>query len=255
MDQNYETSVLDSPEQLLEEHRLKLVLLPGMHGTGKLFGSFASFLPGWIEPQVVSYPSGLKLSYEELRFYLGTVIPDAEPFAILAESFSSPLAVNFADENPGNLVAVIICAGFVSPPIRRLLRPLTAYCATYLFKCRISDWFARRYLVGYAAPPERIQEVRSAVSGIPTAVMAHSLREVLKCNSRAELGKTAAPFLYVEASEDRIVPKRCGKEFGELRPDFFHASIDGPHLIVQSAPAKVAEIVCAFLRMASRQSS
>jgi pimeloyl-[acyl-carrier protein] methyl ester esterase len=100
----------------MNDERLKLLLLPGMDGTGELFSEFVRLLPDWIEPRVMSYPSGQRLSYEQLLPVLRTALPSDKPFVILAESFSTPLAVRLAAETPKGLRALVLCAGFICPP-------------------------------------------------------------------------------------------------------------------------------------------
>ena len=70
---------------------LKLVLLPGMDGTGELFAGFAMALPEWIHPQVVRYPRE-HLSLTDLLLTVRSALLKSEPFVILAESFSTPIA-------------------------------------------------------------------------------------------------------------------------------------------------------------------
>ena len=84
----------------MDEKRLTLLLLPGMDGTGELFAEFVKLLPSWIEPRVVSYPRDRRLSYDQLLPILESALPSNKPFVILAESFSTPLAVRFAAESP-----------------------------------------------------------------------------------------------------------------------------------------------------------
>jgi hypothetical protein len=104
--------------------KINLILLPGMDGTGDLFEEFVSNLPSWVAPQVVSYPLDQKLSYAQLSERVEAVLPSSEPFAILAESFSSPLAVRIAARGPENLKPVILCAGFVATPVGPVARSL-----------------------------------------------------------------------------------------------------------------------------------
>lgn len=45
---------------------LKLVLLPGLDGTGLLFKPFVSALPSSAETLIITYPPDEKLSYKKL---------------------------------------------------------------------------------------------------------------------------------------------------------------------------------------------
>jgi hypothetical protein len=62
------------------------LLLPGMDGTGTLFGSFVRHLDPGLNPRIISFPVDTPLSYEEL---LQRIEVPVGPFAIVAESQSS----------------------------------------------------------------------------------------------------------------------------------------------------------------------
>ena len=102
---------------------LRLVLLPGMDGTGELFADFLTALPSWIVPEVIRYPTDRNLSYAQLQAELRPVLSRSGPFVLLAESFSSPLAVRLAADAPSGLRGLVLCAGFVCPPVARSFAP------------------------------------------------------------------------------------------------------------------------------------
>ena len=115
---------------------MKLVLLPGMDGTGDLFDPLLSALPEEIEPTVVSYPGSESLGYEELVGIAREAIPADEPYAILGESFSGPIAVSLAADAGTNLVALFLCCTFIRNPSKALaaMRPILPLipCETFL---------------------------------------------------------------------------------------------------------------------------
>ena len=94
-----------------------LVLLPGLDGTGELFLDFLAALPELWTATIVTYPTNGFLRYSDLRPYVGAAVPQLEPFVLVAESFSTPLAVWYAATAPPNLTAVVICTGFVGNPV------------------------------------------------------------------------------------------------------------------------------------------
>ena len=71
---------------------MKLILLPGMDGTGILFQPFLDIFPEEIETQIITFPCNEKLSYQELISYVCDKLPKDNDFVILAESFSGPIA-------------------------------------------------------------------------------------------------------------------------------------------------------------------
>ena len=94
----------------------RLVLLPGMDGTGILFEPLLDALPqGWTA-QVVRYPPDKPLGYESLLDVVLHAIEGNEPFMLVGESFSGPLALMAALGKPAGLQAVILCAIVHSKP-------------------------------------------------------------------------------------------------------------------------------------------
>ena len=93
-----------------------LVLLPGLDGTGLLFGPLLAALPSEVAPIVVSYPGDSPLAYSELLPLVLAALPTDRPFVLLGESFSGPLAVMAAAARPAGLVGVVLCASFIRNP-------------------------------------------------------------------------------------------------------------------------------------------
>lgn len=79
----------------------KLIILPGLHGTGTLHAEFLSALSGTFErSQVLAYPSDETLGYAELETLVRAELPGSEPFVLLGESFSGPIALAIAAKPP-----------------------------------------------------------------------------------------------------------------------------------------------------------
>src|SRR5687768_4116314 len=95
------------------------ILLPGLDGTGDLFAPFVAAAPSGFPVQCVRLPDDSQRSYEELAEWVCARLP-AEPVALIAESFSGPLAVLIADRC-ARVAAVVLCASFVKPPWPGLL--------------------------------------------------------------------------------------------------------------------------------------
>jgi hypothetical protein len=81
----------------------KLVLLPGLDGTGVLFADFVAALSKELQTATVRYPLERCLSYSELEGLVRAAWSISEPFMLLAESFSTPLAIKDAASNLVNL--------------------------------------------------------------------------------------------------------------------------------------------------------
>jgi pimeloyl-ACP methyl ester carboxylesterase len=83
---------------------------------------------------------------------LESALPSKERFVILAESFSTPLAVKLAAKSPEGLLALVLCAGLVSPTRRDVLWRVALILAPALYAFRLLESVCRHFLVGDAAP-------------------------------------------------------------------------------------------------------
>jgi pimeloyl-ACP methyl ester carboxylesterase len=217
-----------------------------MDGTGQLFNDFVEALPNALEAVTVRYPTERCLSYSELENFVRAVCPTSGPFMLLAESFSTPLAIQYAAANPENLVGLVLCAGFATSPVRGWRQLLGRLLVPLLFRIPLPNLAAKLWLVGPDASPSLLAAVRSAVSSAQSKVLAARLRAVLGCDVRAELGQVVVPVLYIQASQDRLVKASCLEELRRIKPQIAVAVLDGPHLLLQREPRQAAEVVAGF---------
>jgi pimeloyl-ACP methyl ester carboxylesterase len=225
----------------------RLVLLPGMDGTGELFADFLEALPDAFDARVVRYPSGEFLSYSELITLVQSAAPAAEPFVLVAESFSSPLAVQFAAMNPPNLKALILCAGFVTGPASGWMRFAASLLAPVVFRLPLPGIFAKYFLLGADPPKTLLAAVRSAISTVRPTVLSARLHAVLTCDARAELSRINVPIVYLQAAHDRLVPASALEEILRINPRTTVVKIPGPHLLLQCEPQKAAGSIATFI--------
>ncbi|MCA9686896.1 MAG: alpha/beta hydrolase, partial [Myxococcales bacterium] len=98
---------------------LRVLLLPGLDGTGRLFAPLLPALPSNWRPEVVAYPGGEVLGYDALEGQLRAAFA-GEDTLVIAESFSGPLAIRLAADPPPGLRALVLVATFARPPAPRL---------------------------------------------------------------------------------------------------------------------------------------
>jgi pimeloyl-[acyl-carrier protein] methyl ester esterase len=226
----------------------KLILLPGMDGTGELFAEFIRALPVESEVEVLRYPADRVLSYEQLMPLTQSVFPASEPFVLVAESFSTPLAIQLASTNPPSLKGIVLCAGFVTSPVRGWLRRLCLVFSPVLFSASLPESAARYWLAGSSASPTLLASVRAAISSVRPAVLSARLRAVLECDAQAELSQVAVPIFYLQAKQDRLVNESCLEEIRRIKPQTTVTVMDGPHLLFQREPQLAADAVTEFLQ-------
>jgi pimeloyl-[acyl-carrier protein] methyl ester esterase len=163
----------------------RIVLLPGLDGTGQLFSAFVAALPKTITAAVAAYPPNKLLSYAKLLPLMRLVIPEFEPFVLLAESFSTPLAVDFAASNPSNLAALVICAGFVFKPLADCSAIAKAVADPWLFRLSVPRYILEYFLSGRDAPQPLVQDVRQVLKSVSPEVLSDRVCQALNCDARS----------------------------------------------------------------------
>lgn len=223
-----------------------LVLLPGMDGTGTLFAPFVARLPADIRVQVVSYPAHERLGYGALvELVMQQLARASEPFAVLGESFSGPVAVSVAARS--NACALVLACSFVANPRPALtaLEPLAAWLP--LPRGLLAGPLALA-LMGRHGTPALRQALASALHAVDPAVLRHRAAAVLGVNVESALAAVRCPVLDLRASEDRVVPASCARSLLRIRPDAAVTALEGPHFLLQTKPDAAAAAVAAFVR-------
>jgi pimeloyl-[acyl-carrier protein] methyl ester esterase len=225
---------------------MRLVLLPGMHGSGELFSEFMHAIPEPKQIEALCYPNDVIWSYPQLLRTVQAFVPESDAYYLLAESFSTPLAIQLAATRPANLNGLILCAGFASSPVKGWRRLFARLFAGLSLSVGIPK-FASNLLAGPNAPPTLLAAVRAAISAVKPNVLAARARGVLACDATTELSKIDVPILYLLAKQDKIVPPWCLQEIRGIKPDVNVVSIDAPHLLLQREPQLAAAAVTEFV--------
>jgi pimeloyl-ACP methyl ester carboxylesterase len=225
---------------------LRLILLPGLDGSGVLFRPLLTELPENLHPTVVSYPPEEVLSYEELLPRVLSQLPINEPFAILGESFSGPLAIMAAATRPPHLRGVVLCASFIRSPLWIRVRGLHRFISPQLTYGYPLLAQAKTLLSRFSTPEVR-QLLPEAFAAVTPEVLAGRLRSVLQVDVSALLSICEAPMLYLRGDHDFVVPHRNAAEIQALVPTLEIARIPAPHLVMQTQPALAAAAIARFL--------
>lgn len=225
---------------------ITLVLLPGMHGSGQLFAPLVRALPDSIKPLLVSYPPDLPLDYRGYLDLVLAALPVGEPFVLLGESFSGPLALMAAARQPKGLRGVILCATFVTYP---LSLPATAgrlLVSAGAFRIKSTRLFLR-LLLGRNPPAELKELFAQALASVRPEVLAARARAVLGLDCTDALRDCPVPIMIIQAGRDRLVPAQSSHQIQNIRPDADVVTIDGPHLILQCAARETVREIHRFV--------
>ena len=223
-----------------------LVLLPGLDGTGKLFGEFVKVLDPCIRAVVVAYPTDQPLAYEALDARVLSALPREQPFVLLGESFSGPIAIRIAARVPAGLAGLILSASFAKNPFPWLAwaRPLAAYLPVK----SLPRWVRAPLMWGSLSPHRAPSQMERAMSAVSAAVIRQRIADLLRVDETQALRRIKVPTLVLRARGDRVIPRAATRWIARVLPHAQLVEIDAPHLLLQTRPQECAAAVLGFLR-------
>jgi pimeloyl-ACP methyl ester carboxylesterase len=216
-----------------------------MDGTVVLFRPLLAELPCWLRPAVIAFPGDQPLDYSQLASLVRSELPADEDFVLVAESFSGPLALLLADVASAQLRDVVLCASFARCPLPWPVRCVARLAGAWWF--RLAPMAScRRVLLGRHTADGLKQLLDEALTLVSPTVLAARVRAIATVDVTAELQRCRVPVLYLAASRDRLVGPRSIALIRKARPDVQVIQLDGPHLLLQAAPAAAAQALVAF---------
>ncbi len=226
-----------------EIDNVKLILLPGLDGTGRLFEPLLRELPKWVSPIVISYPTGQKMSYDELASYVLEHLPRGAQVVILAESFSGPIAIKLAALGDERIKGIILCCTFSRAPRLLLAKIGSLIPPLIIFKIPIIRDLATSVMLGFGASKMLGNNLREAVLSVKSDVLSHRFSEIARVDVSSLLNETRMPVCVIEAASDRLIPRGAINISKESK---YHL-IEGSHLLLQSRARESAKNIIGFI--------
>lgn len=227
--------------------KIGLILLPGMDGTGRFFEPLLEHLGDQFSPQVIAYPEESPLGYEDLLQIILQRLPRENPYIVLGESFSGPLALMTAATNPPNLKGVVLVATFVRSPMPPVLNFLGKLIPAPFLSLR-----PRKYLLNWLLNDKCQENIKDWVlkelPKLRNDVLKARIRSILKVDVTEELVSCPVPIQYIAASEDKIVGEENLELIHFLRGDIKVEVLNGPHIILQCQPLEASRAISSFAK-------
>lgn len=224
---------------------MKLILLPGMDGTGILYESFRAALSPDVELCPVRYPPDKILGYDELEKLAAAALPHDEPFILLGESFSGSIAIRLAAQKPSGLRGLILCCTFAKDPIR--LAGLFRHLPRLALIESIVLFLLGKIVLGKFSTPALVSLLREAASQVSPAVLRHRARAALFIDTSAALHAINVPALYLQATHDRLIPRCAVRHIQKHLPAIEIMPIHAPHCLLQANPTAAATAIFQWL--------
>lgn len=212
----------------------RLALLPGLDGSGRLFGPFIDCVSDFLDTTPLAYPPDRPWGYDDLLpFVLERLPPDSS--IVLGESFSGPLAVMLAAAAPERVAGIILVSSFTHLPIPRVAAALARLAPAS--RCPAGAVLA---LTSRSTPPAMRNELLRQVRSLSPQLVERRLRAVFETDTAKILAGLTCPVLAVHGRDDRLVPLWWAKrDLGRIRTVAFRI-VEGPHMLLQTSPGAVA---------------
>jgi pimeloyl-ACP methyl ester carboxylesterase len=223
---------------------MRVVLLPGLDGTGDLFEELIAHTPPGLDAHVIAYSPKEPLRYESCTRHVLRQLDSEPPFVLVAESYSGPVAISVAHANPKDLRGLVLCNTFISPPVWSWLRFLPW---RLLVRFPVMRFTVRRFLTGAENADRLFGVIRDANRKVRSTVLATRMGEVLSVDCRAIFGSLSTSVLYLRGSQDQLVGRKSLEQAIACRPDMKVVELPGPHLLLQVEPEQCWREISDFI--------
>jgi pimeloyl-ACP methyl ester carboxylesterase len=224
-----------------------LVLLPGLDGTGDFFQPLLDSLGTRVRSRIVRYPVNGGFDYASCLEMARAALPADEPYVLLGESFSGPIAIELAAAAAPGLLGIILCASFACNPRPHLsfIRPLLPYMPFH--GTRSSVALSRFLVLGRWITPAIRELHLKILTTVPATTMRARILAVADCDARPSLARVRVPILCLVARHDRLIPRSAARVIQKHAAATRVAVLDAPHCLLQCLPVDAARQIVTFM--------
>lgn len=226
---------------------MKIVLLPGLDGTGLLFKPLIATLPSNIDTLIITYPPNIALTYQELVEFVINQLPK-EDYLLVGESFSGPIVYQVALHSTKYLKSVVFVATFLSNP-RPHIPNLFGFLPVH-FVSTLPTPILKSLFLGSTVDNQTIKLFKQAIGEVAPNVLTFRLREIFKLSPK-HFPSCHLRAIYIQAINDKFISNNNVSIFKQVFKDFHLFKVMGTHFILQANPEACAKIVMNEIRIIS----
>lgn len=226
--------------------RRKLVMMPGLDGTGKLFAPIVPILEAQFDLVFITYPD--LNSFQDYIDIARNQLPAEPGYSLLAESFSGPVAIALLAQLQDQIGPSVLVATFARSPLATLNR-MSNHVPEQLFSIGALNEFC----LDIDAPgDDDFSETQplplNVTEQLDGAVLKHRIAVFSRIDVSAMLPHITAPILYLHARRDGILSENDAQMLQQNLPQVNRVDVDGPHLLLQTCPQQCADLIIQHLR-------
>ncbi|WNC69137.1 hypothetical protein RI845_03025 [Thalassotalea nanhaiensis] len=216
---------------------MKLILLPGLDGTGNLFKALLEVLPNHITYQVIPL-SDECLNYSEQASQIANQI-DTDEIIILAESYSGKIVYELCKLDL-NIKHIIFAASFISRP--SLISKFSSLLPIILIKKKfIPNQILSKLFFDSYNMSNSVSEVFESLNKVSNETLSSRLSLVSSLDEPND--RFAVKATYIRPSNDLFVMPECIKPIKSTFQHLEVINVSGGHFILQSNPERCSEII------------
>ena len=221
--------------------RRRLVLLPGLDGTGKLYAPMVPYLEPHFEMTFVTYPD--LDSFADYIVCAQNQLPATPGFSLVAESFSGPVAMALMVHQPEEIGPSVLASTFARSPLATLTRMANSVPAD-IFSIGALKEFCMDV---YASDEEDNSETQplplNVSEQLDGTLLKHRISVFSRIDVSALLPNIQAPILQLHGLRDRIVSENDAEMIQSSLPNVERVDIDAPHLLLQTRPQQCSQLI------------
>lgn len=217
---------------------MKILLLPGMDGTGVLFKPFTELAPPQFEVHEIQLLQEENVTYEMQAERISKKI-DGEVI-IVAESYSGMIAIELLKMAEVNIKHVFFVASFLEAPSH--LSKLGSLMPTKLIS--ITSRPSRllyRFLFGRFATSKLSELFTLAMNSVDAKVLKYRLGQISKLSKHTD--SYSVPCTYIRANQDNLVSTKAIKSFEYAFASVDIKFVDGTHFALQTNPVDCWKVI------------
>lgn len=217
----------------------KLIILPGLDGTGKLLIKTKEVFSTTFNVELYQYPADKKLGYTQLIDYFQEKLNKETSFYLLGESFGGPLAIHLANLYQDKIKGLVLCATFNQSPLyfASILNHVT-----HLIPYKMPSRFVLDQLLFFPHQNEfYLNELINTLPLVNDHVLKYRIQEVLTLKEiKPQLNM---PILYLQGKFDKLILnynyQRIKKDFPQIK----RVIIPSGHMVLQTHPKEALDAI------------
>ncbi len=230
-----------------DTEQLNFILLPGLDGTGILAQPFVKQFPYPERLEVITYPQSIKNnSLSQLAKMIEDKLIDKKNYVLIGESFGGLVCLEILKRNFLTLKGMIFLVAFAQPPKPRLLKLLEKLPIEYFPWASLPNFILKQFAISSDATQEQVELAQTTSKSVDPKTLAHRLRIIISDPMKDIDNHWSIPCLYIQGSEDKVVPKHSANWFKKHFSNFTLNSIKGGHFLLHTRTQECIDNIVNF---------